>query len=331
MKIAVRACAVLAALPFVPLPAGAEPIIKHVIVIAMENTDADQIYNEHTKAEYIKKDLMKHYAYATNYNDPLHLNAPSEPHYIWMEAGTNALGDGNVFLSNDDPSIQNSTSSKLHLVRRMEDAKPPVTWMTYQQGMKPDTCPIKAVEENFYFPKHNPFIFFHDVSGNPPSETHKYCKDHHKPYDGFFKQDLADDKLAQYVFITPNLCNDMHGHQDAQHHNDCPHKENDRITNGDKWLAAELPRMIDWAKQNSGVIFIVWDEGKDLEGDDKEKKPIPFLAIGPGVKAGASDTEFSHGSLAQTSGEIFKLPTLDTVADSNIKSFKELFEDGQYP
>jgi len=153
------------------------------------------------------------------------------------------------------------------------------------------------------------------VSGNPPRKDNKFCKEHTKPYSAF-SGDLAANKIANYVFITPNLCNDMHGDKK------CP-KVN-RITAGDRWLSNELPRIIDWAEKNSGVIFIIWDETAS------ENATIPFLAIGPGVKADfASDVKYDHGSLIRTVEEIFGLPILETV--KNNASFAGMFKSGSFP
>src|SRR5262249_17325832 len=105
-----------------------------------------------------------------------------------------------------------------------------------------------------YAAQHNPCIFFQDVSGNPPSQDNEYGKKHTKSYStSAFAADLAANKMANYVFITPNLCNDMHG--------DPKYPEVHRVTAGDKWLSSDLPRVIDWVNKNSGVLFIAWDEG----------------------------------------------------------------------
>ena len=171
---------------------------------------------------------------------------------------------------------------------------------------------------HLFFPfaaRHNPFVFFEDVSGNPPSRTNQFCIDHHKPYSAF-AADLAANTIANYVFITPNLCNDMHGDKK------CP-KGVHRITAGDNRLKAELPRIIDWVTQNAGVIFIVWDEGNAT-------KKLPFLAIGPGVKPNhVSTVTFNHGSLVRSVEEIFDLPILPTVSQNN--NFADLFKPGSFP
>ena len=50
------------------------------------------------------------------------------------------------------------------------------------------------------------------------------------------------------------------------------------VRRGDDWLKAELPRLIPWADKHSGVIFLTFDEGR-------ASGKMPFMAIGPGVKA----------------------------------------------
>ncbi|HYQ25590.1 MAG TPA: hypothetical protein VER04_00185, partial [Polyangiaceae bacterium] len=53
--------------------------IKHVIVIAMENHDAHQIYDDPLNAPYIHA-LVESYAHAENFHDELPLEIPSEGH-----------------------------------------------------------------------------------------------------------------------------------------------------------------------------------------------------------------------------------------------------------
>jgi len=88
-------------------------------------------------------------------------------------------------------------------------------------------------------------------------------------------------------------------------------------------LSAELPRIVEWVHKNSGVIFIVWDEGSSTT-------KIPFLAIGPGVKANyASSITFNHGSLVRTIEDIFELPTLPAVSKEN--NLADMFTPGSFP
>ncbi len=283
--------------------------IKHVFVIAMENHDQSQIIGDTADAPYINDTLLKAYASTSNFNDVLALAIPSEPHYVLMEAGSNL-----TFTTDDNPSAANSTATTEHLVTQMGAATTPVSWMSYQEGLDATTgdCPIFA--DGFYAPKHDPFIFFQDVSGSPPSSTNAFCAAHHKAITAL-ADDVKNDTVASYDFITPNLCNDMHGAAG------CPNSNT--IRSGDDWLGANLPPLIDYVNGHEGVIFVVWDEGSAT-------LKIPFLAIGPGVKKNyVGAVSYTHRSLIKSVERIFGLPYLATVAADH--DFADLFEEGRFP
>jgi hypothetical protein len=303
----------------VPAPGATEidhppeqAVIRHVIVVAMENVDAGAIYGNSTRAPYLNDTLLAKYAHATNFIDVLPAWVPSEPHYVWMEAGTNALPD-HVFEDNSDPSILNSTASSAQLVAQIRrDASH--DWMTYQEGLNAETGPCPIVYSGFYAAKHNPFVFFRDVTGSPPSKSNAYCASHHRPLSAL-AADLAADSLAAYVFVTPDLCHDMHGDYG------CP--AGDELRAGDDWLRAHLPPLIASAEAHDGAIFIVWDEGG---GTNR----IPFIAVGPGVKKGYAGTKtYTHSSLVKSVERILGLPYLSTAAKAN--DFSDLFEKGKFP
>jgi len=286
--------------------------VKYVFVVTMENHDGTSVYGNTTSAPYINGTLVPKYSKASSFTDPLPLSVPSEPHYVWMEAGTNVFSDY-TFTSDDDPSASNSTASTDHLSTQI-DAKGGLSWLAYQEGIDSNTgaCPIHT--SGFYAPKHDPFVFFQDVSGSPPSDTNAYCTDHHRPLSSL-AQDLGQTKVARYNFITPNLCNDMHGQFG------CP--SIDLIKPGDDWLAANIPALESFCNANDGVVFVVWDEG---EGSTT----MPFLAIGPGVKSGySSNVTFTHSSLVKSVEEIFGLPILATVTSAN--DFADVFKPGAFP
>jgi phosphatidylinositol-3-phosphatase len=287
-------------------------VIQHVFVIAMENHDASQVYGS-SSAPYINNTLLPTYAHSTNFNDELALSIPSEPHYLWMEAGTNAFSD-HTFTGDSDPSSSNSTSDTNHLATQIKNATNGVTWRTYQEGLNSTTgaCPIQS--SGFYGAKHDPFVFFKDVAGNPPSKTNSYCTAHHKAYSAF-AADLAANDVASYTFITPNLCNDMHGASG------CP--DSNTVRSGDTWLSTELPRLISYANAHAGVIFITWDEGSST-------LKMPFIAVGPGVKTGYTGTvSYTHSSVIKSVDAILQLPTLSRVSSAN--DLSDLFKSGQYP
>jgi hypothetical protein len=295
-----------------PCPTRGHSVNRFVFIIAMENHDSEEIIGNKVDAPYLNNTLVPAYAVASNFNDQLAIPVPSEPHYVWMEAGTNVFSD-HSFWNDRDPSPFNSTGSTAHLVTQINNTVG-LTWRTYQEDLNPSTtgaCPLASSAH--YAAKHNPFVFFQDVSGNPPSKTNPYCAAHNEPY-GSFAADLAANNVASYTFITPNQCHDMHGAAGCSAHT---------IAAGDDWLSTELPRIIAFVNANSGVIFIVWDEGHAT-------LKMPFLAIGPSVKPGHVGAAFyNHGSMLKSVEEILGLPILPAVAANN--DFADLFQAGRFP
>jgi hypothetical protein len=290
-------------------PNGGSP--RTIFVIPMENEPSSAIYGNTTYAPYING-LLAQAARATNFGDELPSD-PSEPHYVFMEAGTAAFSD-NTFTNDDDPSSSNSTASTAHLVNTLEAAH--VTWMSYQQGISAGECPVNSSNE--YAAKHDPFVFFQDVVGNPPSTSTARCVAHHKPYTSFVG-DLGGGSIAQYVFITPDLCHDMHGDGGCPQGTDV----NQNILAGDTWLSNELPRILTYANAHDGVVFITWDEGDS-------SNLIPFLALGPRIHAGHTSTvRYTHGSMVKSIQEILGATVLSKVAATN--DFADLFQAGMFP
>jgi hypothetical protein len=284
---------------------------RTIFVIPMENEPSSAIYGNTTDAPYINQ-LLAQSAHTTMFKDELP-NDPSEPHYVFMEAGTATFSDV-TFTNDDDPSAGNSTASTAHMVNALEAAN--VTWMSYQEGIAAGACPINSTGN--YRPKHDPFVFFQDVVGSPPKTTTARCVQHHKPYSAF-AADLAAGTVADYVFITPDLCHDMHGDPACPQGTDV----NANISAGDTWLMNELPRILTYANAHDGVVFITWDEGDS-------SNLIPFLALGPRIKTNSTSTVmYTHGSMIKSIEEIYGAAVLSKVSGTN--DFAALFQPGMFP
>jgi hypothetical protein len=285
--------------------------VRSVIVIAMENENGAQIYDDDTDAPYIDGTLIPTYARATSFLDELPSGIPSEPHYVWLEAGTNAFAD-HTFTSDSAPSASNSTSSTAHLATQIAAAG--LSWGAYEEGITPQTgsCPIAS--SGFYAPKHDPFVFFQDVSGNPPSKTNAGCAAYVKDLSAL-PADLSAGALSRYTFVSPNLCHDMHGASG------CP--DSNRLEAGDTWLAGTLPPILAYANAHDTAVFVVWDEG-DPSGH------ISFFALGPQAKTGyAGPVGYNHSSVLKSVEEILGLPILPTVAGAT--DLADLFVPGSFP
>jgi hypothetical protein len=262
----------------------------------MENNNWSTIQGS-ASAPYINSLLTNAQAsWCTNYYDNPAAAHPSEPNYIWLEAGTNALSD-HTFSTDNDPSATNS-SGQPHLGSLM--AAKGVTYKNYAEDIDGTTCPITSTGN--YAPKHVPFVFFRDISGSPPSATNATCMQHVVPYTKL-ASDLTGGTVAQYNFISPNLCDDMH--------TDCG--TGDAIKQGDDWLKAQVPViMASNAYKNDGAIFITWDESEGGE------LPIGMIVLSPLAKGNGyqGKTKYYHSSMVHTVQTVFGLtPLLNDAAN----------------
>jgi hypothetical protein len=265
-----------------------------IFTIVMENHDRGQIIGN-ADAPYING-LAKQGAEAAGYHDSyVH---PSEPNYIWMVAGEN-FG----VLNDDDPNRGNTISSTSHLADQIEAGG--LTWKTYQESMG-EPCGLSSHGE--YAVKHNPFMYFSDVNGWDGTAFHPgaRCTEHVVDYSRL-DADLASGAVPDYVFITPNLTNDMHDGSVAQ---------------GDAWLAAQVPKILasDRFKQG-GALFLLWDEGSN-HGDNP-----PFIVVSPNAKTGfVSQTVYDTSAFLKTTEAMLGLQALPCDANPDtVPAMADLF------
>lgn len=278
--------------------AGSLPPIQTVFIILMENHNWSSI-KDSIDAPYINSVLLPMASYCRQYYNPPGLH-PSEPNYLWLEAGTN-FG----ILDDYDPSVNHQGTAR-HLVRLLQNAG--ISWKTYQEDISGAYVPLGGT--NAYAPKHNPFVYFDDVTGtNNPSNAYGIA--HIRPYSEL-AADLASNTVARYNFITPNLCHDGH--------DSCPPLSN-RVSQSDHWLAAEVPAILNSAAyRNSGALFITWDEA--IGGDG----PIGMIVLSPLARGGGyfNDIPYTHSSTLRTFQEIFGvLPLLGDAV--NAADLSDLF------
>lgn len=291
-----------------PQPQATYPSgIKNVFMIVMENQDWSSIKGNTLSAPYINSLLARSDAsYASNYHNvapPETTNGylhPSEPNYIWLEAGTNSFAD-HTFTTDNDATSGNYTTSTSHLSTLLQNKG--LSWRAYQESM-PTGCPITS--SGNYAAKHNPFVFFTDVSGNPPSTTNTNCSSHIVPFTQLVT-DVQNNTLPSYSYITPNLCDDMHD-------NSCT-GANDPIHQGDTWLSNNLPTILNsQAYKNGGAVFITWDE----DSGSTTNNPIGMIVLSPLAKGNGytNTTLYSHSSFVRTVETIFGLSPLLANAPS---------------
>jgi phospholipase C len=218
-----------------------------------------------------------------------------------MEAGDSRnLPGTNNFPSDGGPSTTNMTTTTDHLTTYLQNNG--ISWKGYMEGISAGICPVSS--GNAYVARHNPFVYFSDVSGNPPSSTNLNCIAHMAPFTQL-ATDLQNSSMPQYAFIVPDLCNDMH---------DACAPLNNRILQGDTWLKNNLPTILNsQAYQQGGAIFITWDEGASSDG------PIGMIVLSPYAKGNGyhNTIQYDHSSFLKTQQEIFGVsPLLRNAANA---------------
>ncbi len=301
-------------------------------------------------------------AYATNY-----LNAgigvhPSEPNYIWAEAGTNfgVANDDTPYHADCTPDTVQTTDQ--HLTAFLTKARR--SWRSYQEDTDVDlttnlplprsawTVPLFNLANVFgsglnaynyanqynYAAKHNPMVFFTDTNGGCDVTPANRLRLQYAPLQQF-ALDLQNDAVADYNWITPNQYNDMHTSLSNGYGgpSGAPVKDDRaRIAQGDNFLSRIVPLiMASPAYQRHGIIVLWWDES---EGGDTADFTLPFIVISKDVhenvggKPFASAVEYSHSSTLRSLQKIFDVdpddgyPWLGAAATAN--DLSALFKHG---
>jgi autotransporter-associated beta strand protein len=294
-------------------------------------------------------------SYASNYTNTGNGVHPSEPNYIWAEAGTNYNPATNTtVLSDDDPSASagNIFTTTPHLTGLMNAAG--ISWQNYQEdyqvsgsgplvsasGTLPGgaTNPYNGSTLYNYAVKHNPMAFFTD------SDTENlYAMSQ-------LTTNLANNTVGRYNWITPDMYNEMHSYLPSGFTYHGTHYTSDQaaVAEGDNFLSIVVPEIeASQAFKNDGMIIITSDE---TEGGDTSSFTIPEIMISPLAKGNAYDSTvaLNHSSDLKTMQEIFQLgpsflnnsiPTseynvngpgnFNTVAGSN--DLSDLFQAGVIP
>ncbi len=258
------------------------PAFSHIFTIVLENKEYQTLIGNSSSSYF--SSLARTYALATQYYAISH---PSLPNYL-------ALTSGNTFGLNSDCTT--CFQSVSNIADQIEASGR--TWKAYMESM-PSPCYIGNSPNGLYAQKHNPFLYYDDIRTNSSR-----CTSHIVPFTQF-ATDLSSNQLPNYVWLTPNMCDDTH---------DCP------LADGDAWLSQVVPSILKSpAFTQGGVLFITFDEGKTDNGccNDAAGGQVATLIISPFVKKDwQSSTQATHYSLLRTIEDAWKLPPLGDARNS---------------
>jgi acid phosphatase len=271
-----------------PIPTGTSTVIptprpvpafKHIVILIFENKEYGLVIGNSQMPNYNR--LAKG---NTLFTQQYAITHPSLPNYLALIAG-DTFG---ITKSCEDCFIDAPT-----LVDEIEAAG--LTWKTYQEDF-PRPCFLGS--SDVYAQKHNPFIYFDSIRLN------KERCDSHIVNLKELPNDLAAGSLPNFVFITPNICNDAH---------DCD------VKTADTWLGPWVEQLQAYpGMREDGLIILTWDEGNGDHGccgiePGGGRVATVFISnrVSPGLKV---DTPYSHYSILKTISAAFDLPYVGKAA-----------------
>lgn len=340
-------------------PPPALPPIRHVFLLVLENMTYSRTFAPDSQAPYLARTLPAKGALLTQYyaighasldnylamisgqapNHETQLDCPTFSEFRLsapsLDASGQALGAGCVY-----PAIVRTLPDQL------EEAS--WSWRAYMEDMgndprrEPATCghvPLGAADPTAlaergdqYAAKHDPFVYFHSIIDNQAR-----CEAHVVSLSRLAADLASAATTPNYVFITPNLCND--GHDAA-----CVDGRQGGLVAINAFLAQWVPLILDSAAfQADGMLIITFDEadgvGTEGSGACCGEQPLPGARYAPGfngpgggrvgavvlsrfVKPGTvSNVPYNHYSLLRTLEAIFGLQPLGYAAAAGLPVF----------
>ncbi|MFZ0181342.1 MAG: alkaline phosphatase family protein [Candidatus Dormiibacterota bacterium] len=262
-----------------PSPSTA-PATRHVMLIMEENKGYAATLGSCGSDPYLCS-LASQYASYTNWSGVGH---PSLPNYLAFDSGST---QGCTTDSCPGPYAAADLGGEL--------SKAGIPWTAYMESM-PSACSTVDSSNGLYVKKHDPFIFFNDV-------LNSNCANNVVPYPGSagLISDLNAAAAPQFVWVTPNLNDDMH---------------DGTVTQGDAWLQANLAPVLSssWFTNFDSTVIVTMDE------NDAQSSPaggqVPLVVISRDAAGqGAISAPGNHYGTLRAIEEAFGLPYLGASAD----------------
>jgi hypothetical protein len=269
--------------PVVQLAAGRP---THIAVILMENEEYGDIVGS-SSTPFING-LARRSALATQMYAIRH---PSLPNYLALTSGS---------THGIDSDCTDCSVTATSIVDQLDRAG--LSWKAYMEDL-PHPC-FTGAGAGDYAKKHDPFVYYTAVANSPGRCANVV------PLTAL-AADERSGKLPAFIWITPNLCHDMH---------DC-----DPAT-GDKFLSQLIPPLLSRLGPR-GLLVLTWDEGSSDNGCCRLAVGghIATILAGPSVRQSAKlSTPADHYSVLQTIEDLWRLPRLGGAACACTPSLRPL-------
>ena len=244
------------------------PPIDHIVIIVDENKSLSSIINN-PNAPYINQ-LTKTGSITSNYH------AKNVNPYLAITSGSSL----NI-PNNCNPQLTRCQANISDITDGIESSGR--TWKMYAESM-PKSCDFNDTGK--YAVRHNPFMYYPSIS-----KDSKQCKNRIVPFSNLII-DIKNSDLPNYIFISPNICNDMHS---------CS------VNTGDRWLSNNIPQILEsyaFKTQNS-LLIITWDEGSAIDN-----KVLTIFLGSAAKKRYVSNRLYDHYSILHTIEYLWRLKPL---------------------
>jgi hypothetical protein len=347
--------------------------IKHVFVIVLENEAYKTAFGPASKAPYLARTLTSQGVLLTQYFGTGHLSVDNYIAMISGQAATpqtsldcevyadfkltgttadgQAIGDGCVYPASIRTLPDQLTAKGKTWRGYMEDmgndptresatcAHPALNSPDLTQSAEGPSAAVPAGDQ--YATRHNPFVYFHSIIDSPTCTTRVVNLDQ-------LPQDLQSQRSTpNFVFITPNLCNDGH---DAP----CKNGQPGGLIAANAFLLKWVPLILaSPAYRRDGLLIVTFDETEESGTQVSPtgastysytgqtccgERPGPNLAPFPQSVALGADTYSFQSFGGDRTGTVLLSPFLKPGTISNtpfnhyslLKSLESIFDTHEY-
>jgi hypothetical protein len=242
-------------------PSGGSP--PHMMLMLFENRSRGEVIGN-GEWPYLNE-LASRYGNTTSWAGVSH---PSEPNYLALISGSTQGVTGDLC------GISFSTETLPAQLTRAG-----LGWRAYMEDMPEPGSLVCTL--GLYAEKHNPFAFFPAVNGPAVVPAGEGAS--------VLKSDLANGSAPPFIWLTPNLCNDVHNCSGAT---------------GDNYLRGLVPSILasKWYAED-GTVIVTFDE------DEGENKIATVVLHGSGAHT-TLDAAGNHCGTLATIEDAYKLPRL---------------------
>ena len=210
-------------------PARAATTAPHVMIVLMENNSYEAIVGN-SQLPYINS-LVNQYGSVSTTD----LSHPSLPNYL-------GLTSGSIWNDPPDTTPQDQTYAGPQFTDELASAG--ISWKAYMEDLPVPCDLIDSFSPGNYDVNHDPFMYFDSVRNNS-AQCNRVV-----PFPQL-ASDLAGGTTPSFVWVTPNLLNDMH---------------DGTYTQADGWTKNLFTQVMGSSWWTPGArIILTWDEGTQSE------------------------------------------------------------------